>query len=676
MKKAIFLIILAALSNSTFCQNAYYDAQFLTTLSIKDLNRILTVTDSMSQPGTRAKIPPAINLSEHEKAVIGDYILFLQNPFNPSISNLDLSALKSSIDKYNRAYTNGSIPTKAFVGEVGALSLISSVIAGNFSLSADQQTKIIDGLSKYYAEEFRKAQLLSYMQTFESTIGNIGELQVLLPKTYAKLKSADPSRFPELGDEYKTIFNEDLKSIIDNLINHIDNYSGGSSEPKLKWLNTTNIATIKKNEYYDCFKISADIGSKLINNYHPVDLFNYVDNKYYDPILLSKANRQSADYIKLILHGINLIQKNVLDTTRAKGSQFANAWLSLQDLKKLNTKDEWLFFAGLMYQQDKDFFNTFIFNGAGKNLSNVTDTEISTLKTKINSILSTLIEIQDFRSNLKEENLKDNFSGYMNLILKEIEITNYFTTTQFPATDLKKYLLIADYTMNIYDNARKKDYNNTIYYTVEILNQFLVSNSTYLQVANTIEQYGAFMTDVINAKNSDEVKDVIKKHAAPPTSFILKREYKRTLSITGQPGYFASIEKFDGSNQNFKFVSGITLPIGFEVSFKLKAGEENSGSLGFFAQIIDLGAVLNFRVGDSTSTLPDKIEFKQIFSPGGSINYGFKNSPITLGIGYQYSPQLRKITLNGSDIYPNGHRLFLRLAWDIPLMNIAKSKTK
>ena len=59
-------------------------------------------------------------------------------------------------------------------GLSAALALIPNIIGGNFSLSAEDQTKIIDGLTKYYAEEFRKAQLLTYMKTFESTIGKGG----------------------------------------------------------------------------------------------------------------------------------------------------------------------------------------------------------------------------------------------------------------------------------------------------------------------------------------------------------------------------------------------------------------------------------------------------------------------------------------------------------------------
>lgn len=700
MKKITLLIFLTSLSSIVFSQNAFYDSQFLNTVSNADLQNILDASDATK---FTAPMKPYINLSGHEIGVVKDYQRFLANPFDATIANLDLTAFKSAVGKYNSFVeseklvgANGAGNRYGFAatGLVSALSLIPNIIGGNFSLSTDQQTKIIDGLTKYYAEEFRKAQLLTYMQTYENTIGKVGELQVLLPQTYAKLQSADPSRFPELGDEYKTIFNEDLKSVVDNLIDHIDNHSAASNaalESKLIWLNSANVATIKCNQNYNCFKISADIGSKLINNYHPVELINFLDNKYYfDSRYYDATNSKSLllqnpdslhKKIILLLHGLNLVQKNVLDTTKSLESQFSNVWLNLQDLKKLDTKDEWLFFAGLIYQQDKDFFNSFVFNATGKTLTGsnaVTDAEIALLKTKVNTILSTLVEIQEFRSNLKEKNLKENYGAYMNLIFKSLESANTYSTTtlQIPLADMKKYLMIADYTMKIYDNARKKDYNNTVYYAIEILNQFLANNQNYLNIIITIEQYGNFMTDVINANNSDEVKDVIKKYAAPPSSFIQKREFQRTFSITGQPGYFGSIEKFDGKDQDFKFVSGITLPMGFEMTFKNKHGKENSASWGVFAQLLDLGAVLNFRVGDSTSTLPDKIEFEQLFSPGGSINYGFKNSPVTIGLGYQYTPQLRKITENGNEFFPDGHRIFLRLAWDIPLINIARSKTK
>ena len=686
----LFTVLLLTFSNIVISQTAFYDAQYLSTISKSELNNILSASnkDNPEFNKSTGKTPPLINLSEHETKVLKDYILFLDNPFDNSIENLDLPALKSSIVKYNK-YVESKLSGGSGMGilspGLGAgLSLISNAGGGNLASGTDLQTKIIDGLTKYYAEEFKKAQLITYMQTFNSTIGKIGELQVLFPATYAKLQNADPSRFPELGDEYKSIFNEDLKSLPDNLINHIDNYKEvkpkSAFDKSLKWLTYSNDSIIKSNEYYDCFKITADLSSKLINNYRPVDLFNYLDHKYYKASLLQSTSPKKADKIALIIHELNLIQGNLLDTTKSKGSQFANVWLNIQDLKKLNSKNEWIYFSGLIYQQDKVFFNKIIWDATGKtSLTAIEqDTVIARITPQINSILSALIELQNFKANLKDENVKDNFIGYMSLVLKSIESANLGSTSKIlPEVDFKKYLQIADYTINIYDDARKKDYSNIIYYSTEILNGLLITKSDNSDVINKIEQYGSFMTDVINAKNSDDIKVCIKKYAAPPTSFILKREYRTTFSITGQPGYFASGEKLDGKHQNFAFVSGITLPMGFELTFKTQNIKENSGSIGFFAQLVDLGAVLNFRVGDSSSTLPNKINFQQVFSPGGSITYGFKNSPLTIGIGYQYTPQLRSISLNnGNQIFPNGHRIFLRLAWDIPLVNIANSKKK
>lgn len=684
MKKIILSTTLTILSIVLYGQNAFHEAKFLGTISKVDLENISKFAELEK---------PAFNLSKQEIESVKNYKLFIENPFNDTISQLNINLLSSAISKYNKHIEFQRqavllVNTSEYLdssGIISALSLVPNILGGNFSLSQEQQTNIIDGLSKYYAEEFRKAQLLTYMQTMEKTIGKVGELQILFPQTYSKLKSTDPSRFPEFGNEYKSIFNEDLKMIITNLINHIDNQTDTNKiieDSKLKWLNSKNVSTIKSNEFYDCFKITADASSKLINNYHPVDLFNYIDNTYYDSNILTKNKLEKSDYIKLTFHGINLIQRNILDTTKTNTSQFANVWLSLQDLKRMNTKDEWLFFSGLVYQQDGEFFDKYIFTATGKNVSDITDENIKTFKARINLILASLVEIQNFRNNLNEESLKENFSEYMKLILKSLESASNFSTESFQIAphDLKKYLEISDYTIKIYDNARKKDYSNTIYYAAEILNQLLGSNPTYNEVLTSIDQYGSFMIDVINSKDSDEVKELIKKHAAPPTSFVLKRQYNRTFSITGQPGYFVSIEKLKGQNQEYKFVSGITLPIGFEFTQKIKWGKDNvvkeRGSIGIFAQIIDLGAVLNFRVGDSTSTLPDQINFGQIFSPGGSINYGFKNSPVTLGLGYQYSPQLRQITDNGNDLFPNGHRIFFRLAWDIPLVNIARSKSK
>ncbi|MES2419301.1 MAG: hypothetical protein V4541_14030 [Bacteroidota bacterium] len=676
--KTLITFILSCCCFSVLAQNAFYEAQYLSTLSTKDLDNLL---------GAAAATRAHVVLSDHEKQCVTDYKAFLDKPFASNLSNLDISGLKSAIEKYNKYLTlevSGSTYTTGFIpaGAVTGLSMISSLIGGNTTISPEQQTKIIDELTKYYAEEFQKAQVLTYMEVFKETIGKIGELEVLFPQTYEKLKKTQPTKFPDLGNEFKTVFNDDLRELLPNLISHIESHTKANLalENRLSLLNETNIKAIKGNAYYNSLKLSAEIAIKLTNNYHPVDLLNYIDTKYNASMLT--ANSNIDEKLILAFHGLNLIQKNILDTTKIKDDKIGNVWLSLQTLSKLDTETEWTYFMALIYQQDRDFFNKYFFDASSIASSSIvsgliTAANLKLCKERLQNITSALTELEAFRANLKEENLKENYLTYMNLILKVLSKSNDFSFAKLDAGEMKKYLSLANYTFAIYDNARKKDYSNSIYYLQQIIEILQVSIDNNTKTLRLLDKYSTFMIDAINSKTDEEVKNMIRKNVAEPASFILKREYVSTFSITGQPGYFISGEWLNGKDGKGAFASGITLPIGFELTFKAKPGNENSGSFGFFMQLLDLGAVLNFRVSNSESTLPDKIEFKQLFSPGGSFTYGFKNSPLTLALGYQYTSQLRKISdAGGNEYYPSGNRIFLRMAWDIPLINISKSKDK
>jgi len=72
-----------------------------------------------------------------------------------------------------------------------------------------------------------------------------------------------------------------------------------------------------------------------------------------------------------------------------------------------------------------------------------------------------------------------------------------------------------------------------------------------------------------------------------------------------------------------------------------------------------------------------KKEEEQVFSPGVSVNLGMKNTPLTWGLGAQYTPELRRITHQGQVITKaNAWRFFLRLSWDFPLLNVAVTPFK
>lgn len=672
MKKAIILINLFYVISSTG-QNAFYDTQFMLTLNKESITQLEDAnTDKM------------IFLSIEETRQLDNAKKFFTDPFDPTISDLDLDYVHSAIRKYNDAVMAGvnavgGVSPFGAAG-IGALGIIPDLVSGNFSLSGDQQTKLLDGLTKYYTEEFKKARAQSYMQALENTIGQVGEIQLMFPNTYEKLKMTDLNTFPDLGDEYKEVFDQDLKAILDNLINHIDTYdqvSGGEPDRKYKVLNRSNVDRIRANQYYGSLKLSADIGSKLINSYHIVDLLNHLDNNYYSDTLLLPSKplgrvRSLDEKIGLVLHGASLIQHNLLDTSKNQTSQFSNVWINFEQLKKLKSDQSWTYFAGLMYHQDKKYFEKVFFANPGARKLN--KKEIKKIKRIVFTYLDKLKTIQDYRASLNEENLKGNFADYLKLSINLIDTNLNFGLDKLNYKEIEKIKNISNYTFSIYDNIRTKEHGNTVHYSLLLLREFLGEASVGWENTEKLIDVSKFVEKAVNAENSDEAKELIKAFAAPPASYIQKREYRFNVSITGQPGYFFSMESLDGQ---WGFVSGLTLPMGFDLTWKLKHGENNSHSLGLFIQLIDLGSMLNFRLSNDSVTLPDNVTFEDIFSPGGAINLGFKNSPINLGIGYQYTPALRTITLEkGNDIQPIGHRVFVRMVWDIPFVNIYHSKKR
>ncbi|MEZ4685505.1 MAG: hypothetical protein R3B47_05425 [Bacteroidia bacterium] len=91
-----------------------------------------------------------------------------------------------------------------------------------------------------------------------------------------------------------------------------------------------------------------------------------------------------------------------------------------------------------------------------------------------------------------------------------------------------------------------------------------------------------------------------------------------------------------------------------------------SGSSGsVFVSFIDLGALVLFRIDEATEPLPEDVRFRQVFAPGLFYVHGFRDIPISLLAGAQYSPQLRKF----GDSPASALRFNLGLTVDIPMIN-------
>jgi len=209
-------------------------------------------------------------------------------------------------------------------------------------------------------------------------------------------------------------------------------------------------------------------------------------------------------------------------------------------------------------------------------------------------------------------------------------------------------------------------------------------------------KYGAFIEGIANAKNSMDMKKVIAAVILPRGSFFKKRTSTFSLTIAVHPGVFIGGERLsnvgdinqaggvpgNAPNNNINkintrewgMVTGFTAPLGVEFCWGSKKSECFISSCGIFLSVIDLGAVVSYRLtksSDDYNGMPDKITFKQIFSPGASLNFGIKSSPITFRVGAQYTPEIRKI--KEEEIIMDekkSWRFFAGFSWDIPLISI------
>jgi hypothetical protein len=120
---------------------------------------------------------------------------------------------------------------------------------------------------------------------------------------------------------------------------------------------------------------------------------------------------------------------------------------------------------------------------------------------------------------------------------------------------------------------------------------------------------------------------------------------------------------------------GLTAPIGVATSWGV-----NHWSLTGFVSLIDLGAVAAFRFqNDSVAQVPT-VQLKDIFSPGLFFSIGIPKCPLSVNLGAQVGPNLRKIYSvedeeTGELVYNNQYdnnvywRFSVSLVVDIPIFN-------
>jgi len=193
------------------------------------------------------------------------------------------------------------------------------------------------------------------------------------------------------------------------------------------------------------------------------------------------------------------------------------------------------------------------------------------------------------------------------------------------------------------------------------------------ELLSRFDKYGNLLVAFANAENSDQLAAILETAAEPTQSYQKKRgagHFSATINM--YPGIAAGREFELDSIGKFSHAKGdvvaFTTPLGLSLNWGFGAKQ----SFSVFFSAIDIGAVTAFRLTDSASRLPE-LKWKNVFAPGAYVMWGIGRTPLTLGVGGQYGPALRKIgkdPVTGADIKAGNFRLGASLTVDIPVFKV------
>jgi hypothetical protein len=228
-----------------------------------------------------------------------------------------------------------------------------------------------------------------------------------------------------------------------------------------------------------------------------------------------------------------------------------------------------------------------------------------------------------------------------------------------------------------------------------------------------IQKLASFLNDVALADDAKELKKVVESYALPVGSYKQKRNAWQSFSLNAFAGPYVGyetstpfgirekIENPDGTvtrpMSEFGWNYGISVPIGLTYSKTIgkrtyansrlsqnyrynqdliKIGRKNlyvrsKWNFSLTLSIVDIGAVVCYRMSNADSVLNQSFKWEQFISPGLHLGIALPRTPLVFQIGYQYTPQIRRIDVGGGATKELGMwRAYAGLYFDIPMFNM------
>jgi hypothetical protein len=612
------------------------------------------------------------------------------------------SLLDVLLSKY---YPLGTVLSEA---ELKKNPFFASYVPAAISLSADKKSSFLDkGMSaiggidvtKYanaiadlMIERAKQELTIAFFNRFKKFAEKNPEFQILFPKTSDNLSNLLTYTYPQMLPALRNGFFEDIKQITYHLddILQLPRY-----QELLKKFPEVAVAIRSVNLVHKLETKTANAADIIKDFAH----FNEFKNINTDTNFSNTFKNFGAS-VKLS----SILSESLREADASKH----RIWVTMNQIQEMFDDQSFFnIYMGLIYQQCKtdsikfylskdtlDFADSVLAKQKDNLL--IFQTKITELVTLGNKVSETLADLQRKESN-KEKISNDDIYNYINVSIEVIEYAQNFAKIFDRQLISGDYLLIAKKSNALYKDVYSEEYTQAVNDGIDILKQvknLVVSNKKKddkdsLKLLSTfvekISPYALFMGNMIEAKTEDQIKAALENVILPVGSSTIKK-YTRdwgNISVQSYLGAYYSLNSSNASVQSAwtdKF--GVIAPIGISWTpgcFSWK----RSGSLSIFASLLDLGAIVDYKLKKDSTITDDgtkkeavskdyKIQLGQIFSPGGYLVYGFPwNLPLSFGFGAQYGPGLSKIDAGNNTVITNpSWRWNAFLAVDIPFFNI------
>lgn len=523
-------------------------------------------------------------------------------------------------------------------------------------------TNFADGLARFLVKRMKEELNILFFEEFEKELQKQKDLQVLFPSTFSILSvaKAEIYNYQKFLPALQQAFEYDLDEFLTNAYQwSVSSTSGLQLLEQLKMNPKT----------HNVVKMLLYVGKELDHGTHPGELLHRI------------TEESAIDYNQILpdMHAYLGTADLFSQSLRAKSGQ--HYWISKQEANQFQDLLFTRVYLGLIYESASD------------SLKFTVSARPQTLKQILTSVAGKMNALQGMVSRLARELSKAETA--IDQIIRdgqEAKGSDYYVTAKIvfslvdqlatsgllTAVDAKVLEEMKFYTERgsfLVANVESRAYNAAIFDAYTIVDHALVNDESRKLGANVLKpflKYGTFMATMTTAKTSEEVADAIEAVALPAGSARIKRESAWNIALNAYLGGFYGNETITVNGMEDKgTVTGVFAPVGLAFSRNFRIRKANF-SATLFGSVIDIGSLASYRISsenDAVETLPE-IKLENIISPGAYFVLGLPRIPVSIGYGYQITPQLREVTADALTLKNRADRWAGFISVDIPLANL------